>query len=300
MTAPLFVGLDAGGSKTCALATTGAGEPLRLDGPGAHALRDGPEAAAGVCLELIAQAQDAFHSATLAGVCVGMAGAGREEERARTEQRLRTHLGEHVALALVHDADIALEAAFGAGSGTIVIAGTGSIVYARTEDGRSLRAGGWGALLGDDGSGTALGRGALRAALAMRDGGPPTTLAERLAEVHRLDSAEAIVQAVQGGAVRLAMFAPLVLEAAANDDWAAHQIIARETNALAQQAGWVATRGGEALAQRVAFTGGLSGEAIYAEALAGALARYLPGWEVRRSAREPAEGALARAQRLPA
>lgn len=300
MTAPLYVGLDAGGSKTCALATVGSEPPLRLDGPGAHALRDGAAAAAGVCLQLVAQAQDAFHGAPLAGVCVGMAGAGREQERAETERRLREALGEGVPLALVHDAEIALEAAFGPESGAVVIAGTGSIIYARTEDGCSLRAGGWGALLGDDGSGTALGRAALRAALAMRDGGPPTMLADRIAEAHGLDSAEAIVRAVQDGSVRLAMFAPLVLEAAAADDWAAHQILARETNALAQQAGWIATRAGETLARQVAFTGGLSGEAVYAEALTAALARYLPDWRIARSEREPAEGALALAQRLPA
>ncbi|HEX8385076.1 MAG TPA: ATPase, partial [Rubricoccaceae bacterium] len=86
--------------------------------------------------------------------------------------------------------------------------------------------------------------------------------------------------------------------AAEADDWVAGAVLARETNALAQQTGWLATRAAETVAHRIATCGGLTAEPVYRAALDAALARHLPGWTVRRSDAEPAQGALAMAERL--
>ena len=67
--------------------------------------------------------------------------------------------------------------------GTVLIAGTGSICYARTADGRRARSGGWGHLIDDEGSAYALGRDILRAVVRAADGrAPATALTELIAQ----------------------------------------------------------------------------------------------------------------------
>jgi N-acetylglucosamine kinase-like BadF-type ATPase len=296
MSTPLFVGIDAGGTKTAARAAAGT-DRRRFVGPAAQATRDGAAAAAASVGALIDTAREAYPGAPLGGIVVGLAGAGSTDTQAAVAAALRAHLGD-VPLDVTHDADVALEAAWGGESGSVLIVGTGSVVVARTVDGALVRAGGWGPALGDDGSGTSLGRAALRAALAALDGGPPTTLADRLAETHGLSAAASIVAAAHASGESLSRFAPVLLAAAADDDWVAISALSRETNALAQQVGWLATRAGETVVPRLALAGGLASEPVYVAALSAALARHLPGWMVVETAVDPSDGALARAQRL--
>ena len=70
---------------------------------------------------------------------------------------------------VVGDMQIALEAAFDTGPGVIVIAGTGSIAYGRDEQGTTVRAGGWGFAIGDEGSAHWIGRTAVNAVLRTAD-----------------------------------------------------------------------------------------------------------------------------------
>jgi N-acetylglucosamine kinase-like BadF-type ATPase len=69
-----------------------------------------------------------------------------------------------------HDTVTALAGASSAQPGVVVIAGTGSIAYGRLADGREAQAGGWGYMMGDEGSGYDIGREALRAATQAQDG----------------------------------------------------------------------------------------------------------------------------------
>merc|ERR1711964_171025 len=64
----------------------------------------------------------------------------------------------------------------GTREGVIAISGTGSIVYGRNHGGKAARAGGWGHLLGDEGSGYDIGLQGLRAVVRMADGRQPSTL----------------------------------------------------------------------------------------------------------------------------
>lgn len=290
----LYIGVDAGGTSSAALARLGP-DTHRLDGPGAQALRDGPDAAAATIAELVGRARTSFAGAPLAGLAIGLAGGGRSEERDAVGMALRGKLGTE-AVAVLDDAEIALEAAYGDESGAVLVIGTGSIATARTLDGERLRVGGWGAGPGDDGSGAALGRAALRAVLAAHDGGPPTLLSNLAAESFELPDAEAVRAAASQGS--LARFAPLLLAGAAHDDWIATSTLARETNALAQQLGWLATRASDTVTPRLTLAGGLAGESVYADSLRAALDRHLPGWTVAPDPVDPLEGALAVALRL--
>ena len=292
---PLYIGLDAGGTKTAALAAAG-GEPKRFDGPGAQLLRDGVEATAATLVALVDEARRSFRGAPLGGVAVGLAGAGRVGAQEAVAAALRPRLG-GAPVAVTHDADVAYRAVWGDESGAVALVGTGSFLAARTLDGEPLRAGGWGAALGDEGGGAALGRAALRAVLAALDGGPPTALVERAA-AEDLRTADDVIGAVYIEKRPLASFAGLLLDAAASGDWTAETLLARETNALAQQAGWLATRAGDAVTPRIAMSGGLAREAVYRTSLDGALARHLPGWAVSHSKAAPVEGALLLARTL--
>src|SRR6185295_3235694 len=84
---------------------------------------------------------------------------------------------------VVNDALVALEAGAPDRPGVVVIAGTGSIAYGRNERNEAARAGGWGYVLGDEGSGYWIGRAALRAVLRAADQrGPATVLTPMLLE----------------------------------------------------------------------------------------------------------------------
>ena len=296
MTHPLFIGVDAGGTKTALLAASG-DRTVALAGPGAQALRDGPDQAADAVAGLVERAR-AEVEGDLTGLVVGLAGAGHDATRLAVEGALRDRL-DAPAVRVTHDADVAYHAAWGDEPGTLLLVGTGSLVFARTDDGERLRAGGWGAALGDDGSGTALGRQALRALLAAFDGGPPSSLPDLAAESFGLASADDAFRAVYADRRPLAEFAPLALAAVEAGDWAAEAALRTEVNALAKQAGWLATRAGDRVPRRLAYAGGLAGEPVYRAALDDALGRHLPGWAVGPARAEPVDGALAMARALP-
>ena len=299
MGSALVIGVDAGGTKTALRAEAG-GRALHLVGPGLNLRRDGQEAAARRLTALVAEAVAAHPGHPLDGLAVGLAGGGDEDDRAALGQRLRSALalGPAFPLLVVHDAEIALEAAFGDGPGVVVIAGTGSVVYARLYTGDTLRAGGWGSRLGDAGSGTALGRAALRAACAHHDGGLPTTLTARLAEAYGLDDLDALLGWASDESNDPATLAPLLVAAADGGDGVAGDLLEAETDALAQQAAWLVRRAGGRAERRIALLGGLLNETPYQQALLQALAHRLPGWFASVADRAPVEGAVALARKL--
>jgi N-acetylglucosamine kinase-like BadF-type ATPase len=169
----LLLGIDGGGSGTRALLADGAGAIL---GSGAG----GPSNYQAIGFDVAAQAVEvairaAFRDAGLessepvAAACIGLAGAGRPADRARFEAwAARQSFARRCAV--VSDAELALAAGTSEGWGVALICGTGSIAYGRAPDGRTARAGGWGYLLGDEGSGYDIAQRALRLATQTADG----------------------------------------------------------------------------------------------------------------------------------
>jgi N-acetylglucosamine kinase-like BadF-type ATPase len=87
----------------------------------------------------------------VAVACLGLAGFDRPEDKQLLSEWAETgHWAER--LLLVNDGDLVVAAGTPEGWGVGVIAGTGSIAVARAPDGRKARAGGWGHLIGDEGS----------------------------------------------------------------------------------------------------------------------------------------------------
>ncbi|MGI9175222.1 MAG: BadF/BadG/BcrA/BcrD ATPase family protein [Rhodothermales bacterium] len=290
-----YVGIDAGGSKTTLVARLGHDETtdVTLAGPAANPYRVGVEEAARVMAELTSEALQSLPEAAAVSVCAGVAGAGRPDDQESLTRYLRRELSGPLPLdvRVVHDGVIALEGAFDGGSGLIVIAGTGSLVLARTEAGAVVRSGGWGYLFGDEGSGHALGTEGLRAVASALDGGPDTSLSTLLSERHDITTAEDLVQRVYREGWPVQHVAPLVIEAATEGDAVAHAILQDQTARLAAQVAWTSGRC-DAITPRIAFLGGLTNEAPYNAALAAALGKKLPAWRVEKARHAPVYGAL--------
>ncbi|MFM8569932.1 MAG: N-acetylglucosamine kinase [Candidatus Kapaibacterium sp.] len=131
----------------------------------------------------------------LKGISIGMSGVWREPER----QQLRGALYDaaHAAmyplpkLLIVSDVENALSGALGDASGVVVISGTGSIAMGRDEAGDIVRVGGYGPELGDEGSGTWIGRSAFQLMVRAVDGRKPHSgLTRSLADALQLGNAE--------------------------------------------------------------------------------------------------------------
>jgi len=111
---------------------------------------------------------------------------------------------------VVNDALVALEAGAPDQPGVVVIAGTGSISYGRNANNEAARAGGWGFVLGDEGSGYWIGRAAIRAVLRQADRrGQATTLTELLLDHFKVPRAQDLIHEVYSGTLRAATIAAL-------------------------------------------------------------------------------------------
>lgn len=104
-------------------------------------------------------------------VYAGSGGIDTDEDAAALAALIQP-LAPEARVTVVHDSRLLL-AAGGAPTGVAVIAGTGSAAWGRNAGGGEARAGGWGYLLGDEGSGYWLGREAVRHSLRRMNQGLP-------------------------------------------------------------------------------------------------------------------------------
>jgi N-acetylmuramic acid 6-phosphate etherase len=297
----LVLGIDGGGTHTIALLAAGTADKWTILGRGTA----GPSNRQAVGQERALAALDEAVSAafTAAGVkrcpvasaCLGLAGADRPDDQAMIRDwAQRVQLANKVDV--TNDAAILLAAGTPDGSGLALIAGTGSIAFGQSADGRRARAGGWGYLLGDEGSGYALVRAGLQAVVRAADGrGPATRLTERFLSRLGLNQPQELVAAVYRsgrGRADLAALAPLVLAEAERDE-VATAIVEQEARELA--------RAGEAAMRQLrwegpvplALAGGLLlGSAVYRQRVLGALTALAVVPSTVTLVEEPAKGAV--------
>ncbi len=238
-----WIGVDGGGTRTRAVV---AGEDLVPTGRGGSGPANAATRPMPLVVETILEAVgDAATSAAVSAaraerVCGGLAGV----ESAGLEEPLTGALEEHFGAGRVlvtTDARIALAGASPGdpdGPGVVLIAGTGAIAYGRGGDGAEARAGGWGPLLGDEGSGYAIARQGLAAVVRDLDGrGPHTAIRDLLFAsergVHTLEELLAKIYRSEGGAGDVAAYYPVVLSAARNGDAEARRILAEAGTELA-------------------------------------------------------------------
>ena len=206
----VFVGVDAGGSRTIAALARGEEVVRTVTARAANPNLIGVEAAARTidrCVTLVLDGEDP------SAIGIGVAGAGDEKVAAQLRASL-SRCFPTARIALCHDARIALRAALPEGDGLVLIAGTGSISYAEI-GAQTFRAGGYGYLLGDKGSGYAIGAAALRRLFAAMEIGSAKNamLAELAAHLGANDRAGALARIYQSSTpvADIAACAPLVL-----------------------------------------------------------------------------------------
>lgn len=292
-----LIGIDGGGTRTTlALAEENGREILRRTGaPGLVDPRR-PSATAEMLTELV---REAFAAAGVAGpaasLCAGLAGVGNATEREIVENSLRrARIAERV---LVHsDGETALHGALGDDAGILLIAGTGSVAYGRAGDGRIERCGGWGMVVGDEGSGFSIGRASLAAALMAVDGRSPSTkLLPTLLNVLGLSSPEAIPPwAGRAEKADIASLAVHTLGLAAEGDAVALAIVHREAVALAAHAGALVNRLGPwKQSIPVVLHGGVARDPTFATSVESALSALGMAFETRPALADAVTGAVA-------
>jgi N-acetylglucosamine kinase-like BadF-type ATPase len=297
-----YLGVDGGQSSTTALIGDAEGRIVGSGhgGPCNHVgAAEGREKFVRTIRECVSAAarevgQD-FDRIEFASACLGFSGgpADKEEILAALLRTART--------VVTTDALIALSGATGGAPGIITIAGTGSIAFGRNGGGQTARAGGWGYVFGDSGSGFDLARRALQAALRFEEGwGPSTALHAMLMEATGAANANDLLHrfyTTEYPRPRIAALSKLVDQAAQAGDAVALEIVELAAGELARLAG--AVRGqlfapGEAA--RVAYIGGVFRSGMLRECYI-ALVEAEPGNLCGPPAYAPAAGALIEAYR---
>jgi N-acetylglucosamine kinase len=239
------LGIDVGGTKTICLLGDDQGRIVAsARGPGANLQAVG-ELGLEKVLHGVMEAAVAPQGATPSAICLGIAGVDRPEDAA-TVRGIMGRIGYKARILVVNDALIALRAGIADGAGIVIVAGTGSIAYGCDRDGFAARAGGWGYVLGDEGSGYWMGRLALRAIVREADGrGPATSLTPRVLSHFGAERPEELLQTVYHddfNAAAVAALATHLQQARDDGDAVAAAILDRAAQELVGAAASVTTQ----------------------------------------------------------
>ena len=260
------LGIDAGGTKTvCHLADEHGTLLAEARGAGANLQASGELHVEKVLHDVM---QEAIGSSGVvpAAICLGIAGVDRPEDSLIVAGIMR-RIGAHARTLVVNDALVALEAGAPGAPGVVIISGTGSIAYGRNERNEGARAGGWGHVLGDEGSGFWIGRAALRAVLREADRrGPRTALTPLLLQHFGVSEAQSLIHEVYQNSLRAAAIGSLarsVQSAFTDGDQTAQGILRAAADELESS--------GVSVARRLDL-----GEAPFPFILAGGIFRAVP------------------------
>ncbi len=233
-----FLGLDIGGSSSRARLVENGRIVAEAEGPGANVAVLLPQVVESRLGEVLSRIGTIRPDAC----CAGAAGAEVPAGRERLEKLLASILPD-CKITVVHDTRLVLAAA-GFDSGIALISGTGSVAYGRDRDGREARFGGWGWLVGDDGSATWLAREAAREVMRRSDAGEPTgRLGDVMLGATASHSATDLIGTLHGldEPREWAALAGVVFEVA-GDDAGASALVERAASALCDLVASVRTR----------------------------------------------------------
>src|SRR6478672_1793650 len=242
---PHVIGIDAGGTKTvCQLADDTGRVLSEVRGGGANLQAVG-ELEVEKVLHHVMEEAIGDRGVTPSAICLGIAGVDRPDDFAAVRGIMR-RIGYKARVLIVNDALVALEAGAPGSPGIVIICGTGSIAYGRNRHGAAARSGGWGHIIGDEGSGYWIGRQAVQAVMRDADGrGPATKLTQHVLAHFDVPTASGLVHVVygpQGAARGIARLGPSVQMASESGDAVASAILDRAAKELALAARSVTQR----------------------------------------------------------
>ncbi|SKA88850.1 BadF-type ATPase [Clostridium sp. USBA 49] len=161
-------------------------------------------------------------------LCIGTAGVDRPSDKKIIEKIIK-NLGFNGKIIVTNDGEIALFGGTCEDEGVIVISGTGSICYGRNKKGEIKRAGGWGHIIGDEGSGYYIGINAINYIAKAYDGiNEKTIMTDLILDYLKLQSPQDLIDYVYrsgAGKSEIAYLAILVDEAYKKGDFAAKKIL---------------------------------------------------------------------------
>jgi N-acetylglucosamine kinase-like BadF-type ATPase len=299
------IGIDGGGTKTTAVLCAADGKILAESQGGASNFQTtGAEHCIGTLLVLIETCCRSIGCSfqQIGAVAAGLAGAGRPEDRRLIAEELAAVASRKGLplnrIVVESDARIALEGAFRGKPGIIVISGTGSIVFGMDDRGKTYRAGGWGRLISDEGSGYSIGREAFKAVMKSMDGvGQKTGLTKVFGSRYGLGSEESVINALYRGNFDIASVVPAVIDAASGGDKVARDILLSASKELVDLAAVVSKKmysGRKGRSKRLlAMTGSLlSGSNFYSRMVRARIRRMIPFVSVKEPESSPVMGAV--------
>jgi len=233
-----YIGIDGGGSFSRLVAVDEKMQIIcRQEGKSTNIASIGYDGVLENIKSLFAELNSAngMSLAACQGICIGTAGVGLTENARLMEQIFRS-MGYIGKLKIITDGELVLIAESKGAPGVAVISGTGSIAYAMDGFGNTLRAGGWGHLIDDEGSGYGIGIDAIKCALMDIDGrGEKTILTDMIVQHFNLERIDDVLKYVYGAdftKARIAEAALLVYRAFKDGDRVAALIQDRAAAAL--------------------------------------------------------------------
>ncbi|MCE1164344.1 MAG: hypothetical protein LWX07_02955 [Bacteroidetes bacterium] len=215
----LYIGVDSGGTNCRVGLGDGTGRIIHASNyDSLHYSETGAKAFA----ERISAVFDEFCAEinlelkSVAGICVGAAGARHENDKSGIRDALATRINFH-NIKVVSDSAVAYCSAFNDGDGLILISGTGSALFGKYK-GRDVRIGGWGKILGDEGSSHSISLNMLRRfAVKADESGPEGELEKSLKEEFGI-TRENLIEKIYHGNFTIHTLSPLVIRLAENGE----------------------------------------------------------------------------------
>jgi N-acetylglucosamine kinase-like BadF-type ATPase len=233
------IGIDGGGTGTRgALADTAGRVHSFACGEATNHYEVGIESAHSVLCSLVDELRENLDKDNdhIVGLCMGLAGVGRPEDKELFSNLLPNLPGGDNGL-VVNDAVIALAGGTLSDVGILAISGTGSIYFGRDKSGQTRRVGGWGTLLGDEASGYQMGLEGLRAVVRSHDGREmETILTQSMLDRLEMTAVEELVRwslSDQRTKSEIAQLAGEVIIAAHEKDSVACRIVGKAADEIA-------------------------------------------------------------------
>ncbi|KAJ7965015.1 N-acetyl-D-glucosamine kinase [Quillaja saponaria] len=223
----------------------------------------------------VALSKSGSNRSSVRAVCLAVSGVNHPTDQQRIMNWLRDIFPRHVRLYVQNDAVAALASGtMGKLHGCVLIAGTGTIAYGFTEDGKEARAAGAGPILGDWGSGYGIAAQALTAIIKAHDGrGLNTMLASSILDELGLSSADELIGWTYADPswARIAALVPVVVSCAEAGDEVANKILLDSVKELASSV--------KAVVQRLGLCSG-DGKGTFPLVMVGGVLEANRSWDI--------------------
>ena len=301
-----FIGIDGGGTKTKAvLSNKNLKVIYDIESSPSNFLTIGTDIVSETIINLVDNCVKSknINYQDISSVVLGTTGAGREND-ANNLERAVINLSKKKEInfplfKVISDARIALEGAFSGGAGSILISGTGSIMFGKDRFGNIHRVGGCGRLIGDEGSGLTIGRKGLNILSKYFDGrAEPTLLTQKVSRVFGINNQTDLINKVYSENVKIQHVTPLVIEAAIEGDDQCYNILNEETDELILHIISMYKKLDEEKMKLVFIGGTIANDNLYSDLLKEKINKNLPNIIIQAADNPPEIGAVLIAKQI--